>query len=257
MNFLKKIFTDKNYNKYTYNFLGFLFIIFVWIILSVYFDNSIVIPKISDVFDAFKEVFSKSRIYSIILKTIFRILLTVSASLVVSLLFSTLAFMSEKISHFLNPLMVVLKTIPIIAIIILLFMMINIKMTPYFATGFVVIPIMYEGMLATLKQIDHNITDDIKTVTNTNITVLVKFYIPLVFPSIITSIIQSFGLGFKVMLMAEFISPSRNTLGAEMSRYYNNNEMAKVFSLIIVILVIVLIVDKILKSLREKWYNTL
>ena len=62
-------------------------------------------------------------------------------------------------------------------------MMINIKMTPYFATGFVVVPIMYEGMLATLKQIDHNITDDIKTVTNTNVTVLVKFYIPLVFPS--------------------------------------------------------------------------
>lgn len=255
MNFLKKIFIDKKNQKYTYNIIGFLFIIGCWFVLSEIFNNSLVLPKISEVGDAFLKIYSRSRIYKILLKTIFRILLTVSISLVVAIILSILSFISEKIYYFLNPIMVILKTIPIIAIIILLFMTIKIKLTPYFATGFVIVPLIYEGLLSTFKQIDHNVTDDIKTISNTNVNILVRFYMPLILPQIITSTIQSFGLGLKVMLMAEFISPTRNTFGAEISRYYVNNQMAEVFALVITILLIVILVDKLLKTLREKWYN--
>ena len=59
------------------------------------------------------------------------------------------------------------------------------------------------------------------------------------------------------MLMSEFISPASNTFGSEIRRYYENLDMEKVYSLVILVLVIVLIVDGILKFFREKWYNNI
>ena len=102
------------------------------------------------------------------------------------------------------------------------------------ATSFVIIPIIYEMIYSSLTQIDSTVTDDIKTLTNNNFNVIMRFYIPLIIPSIVTSVVQSFGLGLKVMLMAEYISPRTNTFGAEINRYYMNNQMEYVFAIIII-----------------------
>ena len=103
-----------------------------------------------------------------------------------------------------------------------------------------------------MKQIDKNVTDDIKTISGLNLTVIIKFYIPLIFPNIITSLIQSFGLGLKVMVMAEYTSPKNNTFGAEIKRLYDNNNMEKVYALVLLLIILSFVVDKILGIVREK-----
>ena len=150
--------------------------------------------------------------------------------------------------------MTLLKTIPIIAIIILLLIAVM-SMAPYVASALVIIPIIFEGIYITLKQIDKNITDDLKTICGLNFTVIFKFYIPLILPNIITSLIQSFGLGMKVMVMAEYTSPKNNTFGAEIKRLYDNNNMEKVYAMVILLIVLSFIIDKVLKNVREKKIN--
>ena len=133
-------------------------------------------------------------------------------------------------------------------------MSIGFDLAPYVATSFVIIPIIYEMIYSSLTQIDSTVTDDIKTLTNNNFNVIMRFYIPLIIPSIVTSVVQSFGLGLKVMLMAEYISPRTNTFGAEINRYYNNNDMGNVFAIVIIVIIVVLLTDKLMKLLREKIY---
>lgn len=236
-----------------YNILGILFIFILWLILSNVYNNSLVLPKIKEVFEAFGKLVVTSRFYSLLYKMVIRILLTVIISLFISMLLAIASFKSKRVYYFLNPLITILKTIPIIAIIIMLLMSIGFDLAPYVATSFVIIPIIYEMIYSSLTQIDSTVTDDIRTLTNNNFNVIIKFYIPLIIPSIITSIVQSFGLGLKVMLMAEYISPRTNTFGAEINRYYMNNQMEYVFAIIFIVVLIVFVCDKLLKWIREKF----
>ena len=77
-----KNFTDKFLNKTIYTILGFVFIIVLWLLFSTYFNNSLVIPKISEVFKSFINILSESRIYKLILFMILRIIITTVISLI-------------------------------------------------------------------------------------------------------------------------------------------------------------------------------
>lgn len=148
-----------------------------------------------------------------------------------------------------------MKTTPIIAIIILLLLAVGMQLTPYIATALVIIPIMYESIYSSFMQIDSSVTDDIKTISNINSIIIFKFYIPLVFSNIITSIIQSVGMGLKVMIMAEYISSKNNSLGYEINRYYVNLDMEGVYALLLIVIVIVFCIDLLLKKIRERNNN--
>lgn len=246
-----KDYITKSIQRKIINFLGIIFIFLIWFILSVFFKNSLIIPKIFDVFRSLLEMFATSRIYVLILKLIINILLTVSVSFIIGLIVALLSYRYEWFYNFINPFMTLLKTIPIIAIIILLLIAVM-SFAPYVASSLVIIPIIYEGIYVTLKQIDKNITDDIRMISNFNMAVVWKFYIPLILPNIITSLIQSFGLGMKVMVMAEYTSPKNNTFGSEIKRMYDNNDMEKVYAMVIILIVLSFVVDKILKQVRKK-----
>lgn len=246
---------NKNKSKIIYNILGILFIFLIWFILSYYFNNSLVIPKIKDVFKTLIKILSTSRIYKLLLLMIIRIILTVVISFIISLLMAIFAIKNKNIYNFLNPLIVVMKTMPIIAIIILLLLSVGMNLSPYIATALVIIPIIYESLYTSFTQIDTNVTDDIKTVSNINFKIIIKFYIPLILSNVITTIIQSVGLGLKVMIMAEYLSSKNNTIGFEINRYYVNLDMEAVYALLLIVIIIVFCIDLILKKIREKKEN--
>lgn len=252
MSYQRQSSIENKKNRIIFVGLGILTIVFLWIILSNIYNNSIVIPKIKDVLKALIELFAQKRIYVLLFTMLLRILMTVSISLGIALFFSLMAYKFKFIGNYLLPIISLLKTTPVIAIIILLILSVGMELTPYVATSFVIIPMIYEAIMAGLESIDDAITDDIKTVTNINLKVLFSFYIPLIISNIVTVLIQSFGLGLKVMLMAEYISPKNNTFGAEIRRYNENLEMEKVFAIILVVIVIVMVVDFILKAIKEK-----
>ena len=82
-----------------------------------------------------------------------------------------------------------------------------------------IIPIIYEGILTGFKTINSNIIDSTKLLSNINLTVLFNIHIPLAMPSLITSLIQSFGLGLKVLVMSEVIVNPPNSIGRLIGEY--------------------------------------
>ncbi len=232
--------------------LGILSLILLWFIFSQYFNNSLIIPKIKNVVIQLGEICVSKRFLLILIKTIVRVIIIVFVSFVIALNLAVLAYKSKKIGYFLIPIMTVLKTMPVITIIIFLLMTVGIVNAPYVATILVLVPLIYELIFNMFNTIDSTIKDDIKTLSNINFKLIMKFYLPLFWPNIVTSIIQSFGLGFKAMIMAEYISPKNNTFGAEMRRYYELNNMEGMYAIIIIVLIIVLIVDLVLKEIQKK-----
>ncbi|HEY8443732.1 MAG TPA: ABC transporter permease subunit [Clostridia bacterium] len=244
--------TKKRYS-FVYVILGVMFLLVLWTIAQRAINNDLVIPDIPSVLIALVSLLKQAKTYSLVFKTIGRLVLTICACAGLTLVLSYLSYKLDWFENFIKPLFVLMRTIPVVSLIIFLLFLLGREISPYFITGFVVLPVMYEGALSGFWAIDSAIKDEIKLFSKVNFKVVFFVFIPVTLPYLIAAFIQSFGLGLKVMVMAEFIAQPKGTIGYAMlqDRAYLN--MANIFAWTIIMLVIVFLVEILVKTIRKKY----
>jgi NitT/TauT family transport system permease protein len=239
-------------NKLVYFSLGIVFILGIWILFSNIIDNQIILPKVGDVFISLFNLFKQSNTYLIIGATVLRLLITLCISFIITIILVSLSVMSIKFASFIRPLIILLKTIPVASIIIILLIVVGHEYSPLYITGFVILPLMYEAMYVGISSIDKHIKDEVKLLSETNLEIIFKIYIPITVPFIITSILQAVGLGLKVMVMSEFIAQPRLSIGRAMLIEKQYLELGNVFSWTIIIIIIVILLEKLISYLKNR-----
>ena len=239
-------------NKKTYYVLGILFVFVLWEILSVISNNNFVIPSIELTFTALGKILIDKETYFILGSTLLRLLISISLCFVFGVALAVLSNLSNRFKSFIKPMVVLLKTLPMAAVIIMLLVMVGRSYSPYFIIGVVVFPLIYEATLNGLEGIDKDIKDEVKLLSNNNFQVFRSIYRPLTLPHILTSLIQSVGLGLKVLVMAEFIAETKNSIGEAIRFYKNEATTEYVFAWSIILILFVLLVDSIINNLKKK-----
>ena len=254
-----KLSTTNNKINNLFFVLGILSIILVWFLFSVVIDNSGIIPSIPAVFEKVFDLLKELNTYTMIIKTIFKIVFALLISFVLAFVFAILSLLSSKIENFIRPLITLFKTVPVVsiaAIVLIMFFKQDVRYIGTIVVGIIVIvPIIYESILTSFQSIDKNIIDSTKLESNFNFRLIMDVYVPLALPSIVTSILQSFGLGLKVLVMSEVIINPNNSIGKAIGEYATYGEMEYVFAWTIILIIIVLLCDYGLKKFKAKtWY---
>lgn len=239
--------------KKGYFTLGILLIFVIWIIGEAIIDNSYVVPSIKDTFIAFLELFTKVHTYKVLGYTLLRLVLSISVCFLLGMLLAILSYHFERFKWFIKPLITLFKTLPIAVIIILLWIIFNKEYAPYYIVGVVVLPVVYEAILIGLENINTDILDEVKLSTGVTPRVLFSVHLPIIFPAILTSIIQSVGLGLKVLVMAEFICQPNYSIGNEFV-YYKEvaMEMEYLYAWSIILILFVLSVELLISYISKK-----
>lgn len=243
--------TDNKKTNYVFYILGILFIFVLWVFGSSFVNNDYIIPSVSQTISSLFDLLTSGNTYVILGHTLLRLLISISVCFVGGVCLGSLSKISPKFNAFVKPLFALLKTLPVAVLIILLLVLID-GNSLYFIVGFVVLPIVYEATINGLDSIDKNIVEDIKMNSNITPVVLVKIYLPLTTPYLVTSLLQSFGLGLKVLVMAEFISNAENSIGNEIIFYRDiANEMSYVFAWSIILILFVLLIDFLINKFKR------
>ncbi|HKM40393.1 MAG TPA: ABC transporter permease, partial [Patescibacteria group bacterium] len=79
-----------------------------------------------------------------------------------------------------------------------------------------------------------------------------NIYIPIIRPGIISSLLQSIGIGLKVKVMTEFVANTPNSIGYELNQAKSWLSMDLVFAWTIILVVIVILLDFILSKFIKK-----
>ena len=233
-------------------FLGIITIIIIWIISSSLINNDLVIPSIDDVGRSLAILLSKKNTYLIILNTIYKLVLALAIGFIIALVLGLISYLVKGFSIFITPIIALARMVPVATIIIILLMIIGNKSSPYIITLLVIIPIMYESILTGFNSIQKGIIEEVKMLTNVNSLVIGKIYLPLITPYMLSGIVSSVGLGLKVMVMAEFIAQTPNTIGYELNQEKAFLEINNVFAWTIILVIFILIVEFLLKYFNKK-----
>ena len=246
-------------NKFTLFALGTLFVILLWVICSLLFDkNGAIFPNPILTMEEFVVILGEPYTYKCLGYTFLRMLIGFGVSFIAALIFGVLAGNNEKIYQFLKPLMVVIKSIPTVALVFLFLVMINAKNAPIFVVFVICFPILYEGVVGGIKNVSDDVIEASK-VDGANYfigTLFVK--LPLAIPYIVVSMVSSFALSFKIEIMAEVITGyTRNGLGSviHFTQVDDPSNMAGIFAyslLAIIIMLLVSLLEEVVKHILKK-----
>ncbi len=169
----------------------------------------------------------------------------------IALRMAVLAYSKKEAEKFINPFMAFIRAIPTMAIILILIISIAPEGTPIVVAGIVICPTLYQSFLTSLKQIDQKLVEmtNIYHVSKKN--QIFKFYIPTVLPGILENSATGFSLNIKLIIAAEAMAQTRNSIGKLMQYAKISIEIEKLFALTIIAVILSVISEALIKLFKR------
>lgn len=197
---------------------GFVFLIALWYLVSFLLQKggSYGLPYPHDSLGLAFSFLGQAKQWKAIGWTLLRLVIGYSISLVAALILGVLAGLFPNIKAFLSPSLGLLKTVPTVAIVVLL---VTILLTlgdfgafDYIASALVFVvafPLLYEAFASGIANEDKGVLDALELECGRrSFKAITKVLLPDAFPFISLGMAQSLGMSMKVAIMAEVVVSS-------------------------------------------------
>ncbi|MCF7924300.1 MAG: ABC transporter permease subunit [Candidatus Izimaplasma sp.] len=237
--------------KLLIGFLSVIILILIWQIYALYIDNNFILPYPSQVFLTFVELIKTTSTYKIIGITLLRLFIAFILSTIIAITLGLLAGNFKILSEFFQPLVTTLRTLPVASIIIIILILAGNSNSLYIITFLMIFPIIYEATKQGVLNISKSLKNAIALETHNRFFIMTRLQLPLALPYIKTSLFQSIGLGFKVIVMAEFIAQTPKGIGRALFDGSLSINYELVFAWTLIIIFIVSVFEYSINKLKE------
>lgn len=242
----------KRFMQNSPKFLSIFFFLIIWEGVALYIDNSLLFPRVSEIFLSLKNLVVSRDFILILWNTLSRFFISIVFSLILAIIFSVASYRYEVISFLLFPFIIFLRAVPTIAIIIVVLIWSSVEKVPIVVGVLILFPILYESILGGIKNVDKNLLKMSKVFKVPTKRVVRDIYIPSIYYSISSNIPSYIGLTFKVIIAGEVLSQESLSIGGEIFINKIYLESSNIFAWIIVVIVLNYFLEKGLKTINNR-----
>lgn len=245
----------KLFNKKLFYLFGIIFLIGIWFLISLLLDrNSMVFPNPFITIKRMFELLGEKVTYKYLWFSFLRLLIGFGLSFIIAFLLGMLVHNNDKLYNFFKPLITFLKSAPTATFVFVFIILVNAKNAPVLVVFTVTMPILYESIVSALRNADQEVIAASKVDGASKFKQLFLIKIPLGIPFITLGLISTFGMAFKIEIMAEIITGFTNCgIGSMIhnSQLINPTELTDMFAYSLMAIIVVLVVE-FLASLLQK-----
>lgn len=235
--------------------LGIILTIGLWQLLAIKIDNSIYLPKISEVLDTLISIVREEDFVKIVISTLNRTFISFVIAIILGVIMGIISSISPLINNLLKPINIIGKTIPTLVLVVLALIWFNKESAPFIVGIAIVFPIVYDGILNVLLDNDKKMSDMMKIYEVNILDKIVNIYLPMISFYLIKILVPTFSLAFKVVIAGEVHGQPKYGIGAAVQIEKINFNTPGIFAWIIIIGIISIIFDFINKILTGRFYR--
>jgi len=194
-------------------FGGVFAVFLVWIAASAVVANPMLLPTPWQTLEAFGAILTERASLYAIGATALRLVVAMGVASAIGLGTGIAAGLVPDVYRFLRPVVTVLRTVPVISIVVIVLIVFGFESTPYAITFLMVFPILFQAAADGIRRIDPELVDVFKLEDGTLWGGLRHCYLPLLAADIRTALLQAAGLGVKVLVMAEYLAQTPRSIG--------------------------------------------
>ena len=243
-------------NKYLMFFLGFLFFIGVWFLVSAIVDqNNMIFPSPFTTFKRMFELLGQGSTYKYLGFSVLRLIIGFAASFALAFLLGILVNNSDVLYDFFTPIITFLKAAPTATFVFIFLVLFGGRNAPAWVVILMTFPILYESIVSAFRSTPKDMLEAAKIDGASRIKTLFRVQIPLGIPFITLGLLSTFGMAFKVEIMAEIITGiTKGGIGTmiKISNLLDGTDLTNMFAYSLLAIILVLIVSIAASIVKSK-----
>ena len=240
---MKRFITDKK--RKVYLTLSIAFWVLIWWAMSAIINEKLFLPSPYSVLKALISLFPKKEFWTSIAFSTSRVVLSYLVSFIVAALLGVFGGLSERFEILLSPLVKAMRSIPVASIVILVLLWVKSRNLSTVVSFLVVFPILYESVLAGVKNTDPLLLEAADNYRIKGYRRLRYIYLPSIFPYIESGIKSSLGLCWKSAVAAEVIGLPLHSMGSKLYEAKVYLDTPSLFAWTVAIVVLAALFEKL------------
>lgn len=228
----------------------------VWQVAANILNNSYILPRPAAVLSALAGLFAGNNA-GVLSSTLGRWLLGLVPAILLGILLGSLSAAYVRFGAFMAPLFTVIKSIPIVAVILLALVWLKAPYVPSFAVFLAAFPSVCENSAAGVRGIDRRLTDMGKVYRFSLSKRLFGIYLPSIAPFVVAAVKTAAGIGLKAVVVTELVVQPVLSVGAQMQTARVTLSTDKLLAWTVLVIAIGYLLDRLLglveKQLRNRY----
>ena len=202
--------------------------------------DRLVFPGVGEILAAFVRLLGTGKVW----KQIGTTLLHLAEALLVSSVAGTALGLAQGrypfVRKLLRPLMILLRSIPMIVMTVIIMVLARYEKVPLIATSLMLIPLISEATCEGFLRIEPELVDVYRMNSGFTPRVLFRVYLPLMAGYLKQAYVNAVGMGIKLAVTTEYLVQARDSLGKAVysSAYFNNYDEVYAYALIMILLAV-------------------
>lgn len=200
-----------------------------WIIAYAATGNDYLVPSFGQTAQKFFVLFASGYFWSAFGATLSRTLVAFCISFVLGALCAAAGTLLPVFAHFLRPVVAVFRTLPTMAVLLLILVWASPVSAPVIVTVLVLFPVIYSQLTSAVSGVDAGLLEMAKAYRLTFRQKLTGIYVPHVAPLALAQTGTNLSFGIKLTVSAEVMAHTYVALGGLMSEsqlYYDMPQLA-------------------------------
>ena len=222
-----------------------LFWLTIWEIFALIINKEIYLPSPISTLKTLALLLFDSSTYFIILVSTYRTILGLILSCILGIILGFVCGLNDFLYDLINPVVIVIRSTPIVSIVILAIIWLKSSNVPVFASFLMCFPVIFTNVATGIKNTDKKILDMCRIYNISKLNIIKSVYFYSVLPYIYSAIISSIGIAWKASSAAEVLSVPKYSIGKYLFYAKANLEPTVLFSWTIIIVVLSYIFENI------------
>lgn len=202
--------------------------------------DSLVFPGVPEILRAFFHLLAEARTWRLTATTLAHLLQALALSSLIGIPLGMAEGAAGFLYRLLRPLMIFLRSVPMIVMVIIIMVMTKYEHVPLAAATLLLIPLISEAVCEGMRRIEPELLDVYRLNSSFNLYVLLRVYLPLTAGYLKQAYISAVGMGIRIVVSTEYLVQSKDSLGKAIysSSYFNEYQDIYAYALIMILLVL-------------------
>ena len=204
--------------------------------------NRVVFPGLPEIGQALLRLLGNESTWLKIGNTLIHVVLSLAAAAFIGILAGLAEGFSDWMYSFLRPLMILIRSMPMIVMVILIMSILSYRAVPVTAACIILIPLFSEAVCEGCRSLDQELIDVYRMNGSFGIQVALRVYLPLISGYLKQAFAGAAGMGLKIAVSAEYLVQTRDSLGKAVysSAYFSEYAEIYAYALLMVLLVLLM-----------------
>ena len=234
------------------NLAGIFMIIILWQVASLIADSAQIVPSPGITFLSTWKILTSPEFWPDMINTIFRGITGFIISLLFAFIVGIPAGIHKNLFLFLNPLLVTIRSTPVISIILLAIIWLGNENVPVFIAFLTMFPIICLNLIEGIGNVDEDLVEMGRVYKVKQSRIIREVYLPSIIPFLTSGISNALGFGWRAIIIGEVLSQPLQGIGTQMQLSQSYLLVSELIAWTIIAIIISYFFEMIVRKVEKK-----